>query len=99
MNVIVFAVIIALYFVTGFAASHFAVQRGFFEILGRRMPLASLAGVFSSVSNIFLITLVVFYGKLTEEEFNEIKKHTIWGWEILSNIVQAKARPTSRTPF
>lgn len=60
----IFALIIALYFVTGIGASHFAVQRGFFEIWGRRMPLASLAGVFSSVSNIFLISMVVFYGKL-----------------------------------
>ena len=59
-SVIVFVVITALYFVAGFSASHFAEQRGFFEIWGRRMPLASLAGVFSSVSNIFLITLVVF---------------------------------------
>ena len=60
MNIVVFVVIIALYFVAGFSASHFAVQRGFFEIWGRRMPLASLAGVFSSVSNIFLISMVVF---------------------------------------
>ena len=63
MNIVVFVVITALYFVAGFSASHFAEQRGFFEIWGRRMPLASLAGVFSSVSNLFLITLVVFYGK------------------------------------
>ncbi|MBR3543904.1 MAG: HD domain-containing protein [Treponema sp.] len=32
-------------------------------------------------------------GKLTEEEFNEIKKHTIWGWEILSNYDQQKKLP------
>ena len=30
---------------------------------------------------------------MTEEEFSEIKKHTIWGWEILSNIVHS---PTLR---
>ncbi|MBO7123523.1 MAG: HD-GYP domain-containing protein [Treponema sp.] len=64
LNIIVFAAIIALYFFAGFSASHFAVQRGFFEIWGSRMPLASLAGVFSSLSNIFLISMVVFYGKL-----------------------------------
>ena len=57
VNIVVFVVITALYFVAGFSASHFAEQRGFFE--------------------------------LTEEEFSEIKKHTIWGWEILSNIVHS----------
>lgn len=28
-------------------------------------------------------------GKLTPEEFDEIKKHTVWGWEILSNITRS----------
>ncbi|WP_407429028.1 HD-GYP domain-containing protein [Treponema sp.] len=28
-------------------------------------------------------------GKLNDEEFNEIKKHPVWGWEILSNITHS----------
>ncbi|MBP5697025.1 MAG: HD-GYP domain-containing protein [Treponema sp.] len=28
-------------------------------------------------------------GKLTPDEFDEIKKHTVWGWEILSNITRS----------
>ena len=28
-------------------------------------------------------------GKLTDEEYNEIKKHPVWGWEILSKITHS----------
>lgn len=34
-------------------------------------------------------TIINKSGKLTDEEFTKIKKHPVWGWEILSNITDS----------
>lgn len=55
---------LALYFITVPYTTHFAHSRAMVTVLNGRIPLSAFAGVLSSISNIVLIFLVVFFGKL-----------------------------------
>lgn len=61
---VMFFVTLALYFVTVPFTTHFAHSREMVVVLNGRIPLSAFAGVLSSISNIVLIFLVVFFGKL-----------------------------------
>lgn len=58
-----YAVLLALYFGASWARRFVTSKEGVFMLLQNPIPYGSLTGVFSSLSNFFLIFLVVFYGK------------------------------------
>ncbi|MBO4386998.1 MAG: HD-GYP domain-containing protein [Treponema sp.] len=61
---VMFLITLALYFITVPYTTHFAHSRAMVTVLNGKIPLSAFAGVLSSISNIVLIFLVVFFGKL-----------------------------------
>ena len=63
-SIICFILLIGLYIATDLCSQRTSVSKDMFMIFGHPMPIASLAGVFSSISTIIIISLVVFYRKI-----------------------------------
>ena len=63
-SIICFVFLICLYIATDLCSRKTSVSGEMFTIFGHPMPIASLAGVFSSISTIIIISLVVFYRKI-----------------------------------
>ena len=63
-SIICFILLICFYVFTDLCSRKASVSREMFTIFGHPMPIASLAGVFSSISTIIIISLVVFYRKI-----------------------------------
>lgn len=59
-----FILLIILYFLTAFTLTRVARSSSVITIAGYPTPVYSFAGIFSSLSNIFIIFLVVFYRKV-----------------------------------
>ena len=60
----VFAIILVLYVAASVALRKVASDRSMVFLFGARMPVQSFAGVFSSISNVCLIFLAVFFGRV-----------------------------------
>lgn len=60
----VFAIILVLYVAASVALRKVASDRSMIFLFGARMPVQSFAGVFSSISNVCLIFLAVFFGRV-----------------------------------
>lgn len=60
----VFAIILVLYVAASVALRKVAGDRSMVFLLGARMPVQAFAGVFSSLSNVCLIFLAVFFGRV-----------------------------------
>lgn len=60
----VFAIILVLYIAASVALRKVASDRSMVFLFGARMPVQSFAGVFSSISNVCLIFLAVFFGRV-----------------------------------
>lgn len=63
-NWLLYGVLLALYFLASVLVIIFSRSQGFFRIFGYEIPRASFTGVCSSMANILLIFMVVFFGKL-----------------------------------
>lgn len=61
--ILCFILLIGLYIVTDLCARKTSISKEMFMIFGHPLPIASLAGVFSSISIIVIIFLAVFYRK------------------------------------
>ena len=62
-TILCFILLLGLYIVTDLCARKTSISKEMFMIFGHPLPIASLAGVFSSISIIVIIFLVVFYRK------------------------------------
>ena len=62
-SIFLYFLLLVLFFVTTVLVGRIARSSGFFVFAGTRTPIASFAGVFSSLSNICVILLVVFFKK------------------------------------
>ena len=60
----VFAIILVLYIAASVALRKVAGDRSMVFLFGARMPVQAFAGVFSSISNVCLIFLAVFFGRV-----------------------------------
>lgn len=60
----VFAIILVLYVAASVALRKVAGDRSMVFLFGARMPVQAFAGVFSSLSNVCLIFLAVFFGRV-----------------------------------
>lgn len=60
----VFAIILVLYIAASVALRKVASDRSMVFLFGARMPVQAFAGVFSSLSNVCLIFLAVFFGRV-----------------------------------
>ena len=60
----VFLIILVLYALVSVALRKVASDRSMVFLFGARMPVQSFAGVFSSISNVCLIFLAVFFGRV-----------------------------------
>ena len=60
-SIFLYFLLLVLFFVTTVLVGRIARSSGFFVFAGTRTPIASFAGVFSSLSNICVILLVVFF--------------------------------------
>ena len=63
-SIICFILLICFYVFTDLCSRKASVSREMFTIFGHLLPIASLAGVFSSISTIIIISIVVFYRKI-----------------------------------
>lgn len=59
----VFFIIVIIYLITAFALTRVSNSQGVITLVGNPVPIASLTGVLSSLSNILIIFLVVYFGK------------------------------------
>ncbi len=59
-----FILLVSLYFISENCSRMTSSSKSMYMLFGHRLPVTSLAGVFSSISTIVLICLVVFYRKL-----------------------------------
>ena len=62
-SIFLYFLLLVLFFVTTVLVGKIARSNGFFVFAGTRTPITSFAGVFSSLSNICVILLVVFFKK------------------------------------
>lgn len=63
-SIICFILLICFYVFMDLCSRKASVSREMFTIFGHLLPIASLAGVFSSISTIIIISIVVFYRKI-----------------------------------
>lgn len=60
---IIFVILILLYIAASFIVIRFASDRGVIMLAGNSVPITAFAGVFSSLANICIIFLVVYFKK------------------------------------
>ncbi len=59
-----FYILIVLYFIVARTTSHFAASTEIIKVGSYYIPLSSFAGAYASLASVFVIFLVVFYGRI-----------------------------------